>query len=616
MKDAQNINSMIKHRTKTLIKKITRQVAIFTFDNYLVLFLILTTGIKQFVFNTWIIKVTWSVVQYQHGIIFGFLGAAIIFSPLFFVRRFKNALAISIALIVSFIMVADSVYFSYFSSVPSVEVLSSAGQTEDVIPAIIGLLNWKYILFFADILALIVITKPVQKLIDKIKENKQLQDTSHIMSLSVVVIVLTLFGSTLACMGGDTIKNVMNRGYDMRSTMQHYGFIVTHGIDIIRFIDQETSHLSKEQQKEITDWVQENKPDQQNSDMNGIAKGKNVIMIQVESLGGFVINKKVDGKEVTPNLNKLASNAFYYPNDRFLYGAGHTSDTDFVSNSSYFPLDDAAVFIRYGRNDFTSLPKLLTSEGYSTYAFHGFNRNFWNRDTSLRSLGYKKFYAADDYPAGWKVNMGLNDGDFLEKTADYIKDQPKPSLSYVITLSSHVPFATTKEIEEFGIDKSKYPDQVGGYIDNINYTDRMLGKFFDKLKSSKLYDDSLIIVYGDHTPVLPAFTAGDIEYDPETVQQKEVPLIIKLPKQTKGEVYKNKGVHLDITPTILDLLGIKTDQLMFGRSLFADESESYQTCPNQFVTFTSLGNCETSLRSEKNISEKIIRYNLFEYLPK
>jgi lipoteichoic acid synthase len=84
-----------------------------------------------------------------------------------------------------------------------------------------------------------------------------------------------------------------------------------------------------------------------------------------------------------------------------------------VVNSSYFPLSDAAVFVRFGHDNFTSLPKTLIKNGYSADAYHGFNRNFWNRNVALKSLGYQKFYAADNYPKGFDINMGLDDGTFL-----------------------------------------------------------------------------------------------------------------------------------------------------------------------------------------------------------
>ncbi|NTW62056.1 LTA synthase family protein [Candidatus Saccharibacteria bacterium] len=229
----------------------------------------------------------------------------------------------------------------------------------------------------------------------------------------------------------------------------------------------------------------------------------------------------------------------------------------------------------------------------------------------MKSLGYQSFYAADNYPKGENLNMGINDGDFLQSTAKFISEQRKPSFSYVITLSSHVPFSTNDQSRALGLDTNKYPDQVGGYLETINYTDRMLGKFFTSLKTMGLFDDSLVIIYGDHTPVLPAFTAGTISYDPGSVKQKEVPLFIKLPRQTTGETHENTGTHLDIVPTAIDLLGVNTDQMMFGKSLFANDNSTFQSCPDQLSLLSKLGNCKTALSIEKSKSSLIIRYNQF-----
>lgn len=598
------------------MKKLFKQVLAFLCDQHLILFFILTIGVKLALFNAWVIKVTWPTNQYQCGVIFGFLSAAIIFLPFYFVRKHKSRLVFLLAFLISFLILIDTIYFSYFSALPGVGTLSSIGQAKDIGPAIWELLNWGLLLYFVDIALAIILFKPINRLTNYVKDKFNLPKSNYKMSILVVIITAVLFGLALLPMGGNSLADVTNRGYDTVSTAQHYGLLGAHAIDLARFVEEETAHLSAEQEKTITDWVKNNKPSREATALTGVAKGKNVIMIQVESLGGFVINQEINGKEITPYLNKLAKTSRFFPNDRFLYGAGHTSDTDFTANSSYFPLNDAAVFVRYGRDDFTSLPKTLAANGYSAFVYHGFNRNFWNRDTALKSLGYQRFFAADNYPKGMKINMGLNDGDFLDKTAEYIKEQPKPSLSYAITLSSHVPFSTNDQTKELGINVNDYPNQVGGYLEDINYVDRMLEKFFDKLKSEKLYDDSLIVVYGDHNPILPAFTAGTIKYDPDTVQGKEVPLFIKLPNETTGKTYTKKGAHLDITPTILDLLGIKTNQLMFGQSLFAGESDEFKTCPNQITVFASLGDCDAALADEKNMSEKIIRYNLFNKLPK
>ncbi len=598
-----------------IIKTLAKHIIAFISEQYLILFFILSIGLKLFVINTFILSLTWPTNQYLDGIVVGFIGTALIFSPLYFVRKYKNKITIILASLLTILLLIDMVYFSYFKTLPTVGLLSSISEAAGVGPAIAGLLSWWYILFFIDIIVVILFNKPIRSFFSKYSTRFTAGKSEYKTSFVILLITITGLWFALQSMGGvNKLNEVIDRGYDTVSTSQYYGIFLAHAIDITRFIREETTSLSSDQTRTLVNWVNSNKPAQSTNNLTGIAKGKNVIIVQVESLGGFVINQSVNGREITPNLNSLAKNSQFFPNDRFVIGAGHTSDTDFVANTSFFPLTDSAIFVRYGHDDFSSLPKTLATNGYSTYAYHGFNRNFWNRNIALKSLGYQKFYAADSYPNGAMINMGLNDGDFLSKTAEYIKSQPKPSLSYVITLTSHVPFSVTDQTKGLNINIQDYPDQVGGYLQNINYTDRMLGIFFTKLKSEGLYDDSMIVIYGDHTPVLSAFTAGTIKYDPTTVQEKEVPLLVKLPNDNTSKTYTNQGTHLDITPTVLDLLGIKTDQLMFGQSLFANGSNSLKTCHDQLAVFNGTSDCKTTLDTEKNMSSLIVRYNQFNNL--
>jgi phosphoglycerol transferase MdoB-like AlkP superfamily enzyme len=597
-------------------KKLAKQLLTLVCDQHLVLFFIATTGIKLAFFNTYVIRVIRPTDQYNFGIIFGFLSVAIILSPLYFSRKNKNRRVTLLVALISTLLLIDTVYFSYYYALPTAGIVSSIGQIKSVGPAVWELLHLSLLLYYADIALVMIFRKPIGLYFERIRDKYDLPQFSNKPSWTVTIVTIIAFWLAVLPAGIGKISDFMNKGYDTIKTTQYYGVIMAHTIDIIRFIEEQTTILSKAQKELIVDWVSANKPTQITSDLNGIAKGKNVILVQIESLGAFAIDQTINNQEITPTLNGLEKTSHFYPNDRFVIGGGHTADTDFVSNSSYFPLDNAAVFTRYGRDDFTGLPKLMTANGYSAYAYHGYHRNFWNRDVSLSSLGYQKFYAADNYPQGAKINMGLNDGDFFDKTAEYIKEQPKPSLSYVITLSSHNPFWLDHEYEGLDINTKDYPSQVGGYLECINYTDRMLGKFFDKLKKYNLYDDSLIIIYGDHTPILPAFEAGTIKYDPNSVQQKEVPLFIKLPNQTKGETHPNEGTHLNIMPTVLDLVGIKTHQLMFGQSFFTRDSKALQVCTDQIATFPSTDDCQSMLTDEKTKSSEIIRYNLFDLLPK
>ncbi|MFZ2125715.1 MAG: LTA synthase family protein [Candidatus Saccharimonadales bacterium] len=598
-----------------LAKERLRQILAFFCDQYLVLFFILTTTVKLTIINTYILHVTWPFNQYFYGIVIGFLVVAVIFSPLYFVGKHKNKWASILATLLTVLLLIDTVYFLYFSALPSVGLLSSLGQVGDVGPAVGTLLQWWMLAYFADIAFVIAFNKLIKRLIGALKSKNHYRKTGKKTSLAFTVISFAILMIAISSLGFNKLSDMLDESYDTVSTAQYYGLLMAHGIDITRFIKEETVSLSASEKQAISNWIKNN-PNQATSDLNGVAKGKNIIVLQVESLGGFVINQKINNQEITPNLNKLSQASQFFPNNRFIIGAGHTSDTDFVANTSFFPLGDASVFVRYGNDDFSSLPKALISEGYSAYAFHGYNRNFWNRSVALESLGYQKFYAADNYPKGTLINMGLNDGDFLDKTVDYIKDQPKPSFSYVITLTSHTPFNITSETKGLdNVDSNSYPNGVGGYLQNINYTDRMIGNFFDQLKSEGLYEDSLILVYGDHTPVLPSFNAGTIKYSSSSVQTKEVPLMIKLPNESSGKTYENTGTNLDIMPTILDLTSTKTNQVMFGQSLFIVGDDALKVCTDQLVALTDK-NCEAVLNDEKDNSAKIIRYNLFDILPK
>lgn len=598
------------------INNLARKSLGFICEQYILIFFSLTIGLKLFYFNTFVLKMTWPDNQYMAGIIFGFLSVWLCFLPLFFIKKHKNIFAIILASFLSILLLLDAIYFSYFSALPTIGILNNASQTTDVGPAIADLINFSLLFYIADVIFIILIQKPAKNFIQKIIKKYQLPDRNVKISSAISVVTFTIFmvaiSSLNLSLGLDRVNEIIDRGYDTVSTTQYYGLYVAHGIDIARYIKEETTNLSDKEVSDLQKWVKDNKPAQNSSNLNGVAKNKNVILIQVESLGGFAINKKINGKSITPNLDELAKQSYYFPNERFLIGAGHSSDSDMTVNTSYYPMEDLATFIARGRNNYTGMPKNFTANGYSAYAYHGFNRNFWNRDMAMSSLGYQKFYASDNYSNGKKINMGLNDGDFLSETADYIIKQPKPSFSFVITLSSHTPFALEKEDQTLDIDQDDYPKQVGGYLETINYTDRMLGVFFKKLKDAGLYDDSLIIVYGDHVPVLSSFEAGNISYDPDEKIGKETPLIIKTPNQTLGKTYKDKGSHIDIMPTILDLVGIKTNQLMFGQSLFIEDEKALQICSDQLATFKVTNDCSTDLKTIKSMSNKIIKYNQFD----
>ena len=110
----------------------------------------------------------------------------------------------------------------------------------------------------------------------------------------------------------------------------------------------------------------------------GLGKGKNLIVIQVESLQNFVINHFHKGQEVTPNLNRLIKEkgSLYFNNYYQQLGRGNTSDAEFVSHNSLYPSMEEPTYVQYEQNTFYGLPWILRDNGYTAWALHGYEKDF------------------------------------------------------------------------------------------------------------------------------------------------------------------------------------------------------------------------------------------------
>lgn len=115
------------------------------------------------------------------------------------------------------------------------------------------------------------------------------------------------------------------------------------------------------------------------SPLQGIAKDKNLIIIQMESFQNFLLGLKLDGQEITPNLNKVMKDSLYFPNFYQMVGQGNTSDAEFVVNTSFYIPPRGAATMSYVDKVLPSLPRVLKENGYQTATFHTNVVEFWNR---------------------------------------------------------------------------------------------------------------------------------------------------------------------------------------------------------------------------------------------
>lgn len=327
------------------------------------------------------------------------------------------------------------------------------------------------------------------------------------------------------------------------------------------------------------------------SNLFGIAEDKNLIFISVESMQNFVINNKVNGEEITPFLNSLVENedTFYFENFYSQIAQGRTSDSEFLVENSLYPLPSGAVFFTHGQNEYNALPELLKEKGYSNSVFHANNKSFWNRDQMYKSLGYDQYYGKNAFEVteNNSVGWGLKDKDFFDQSMKYLQSFEQPFYTKFITLTNHFPFdlnENDRTIEPY----SSNSKTLNNYFPTVRYTDEALEQFFNQLKDTGLYNDSIIVIMGDHFGISENHNKamgqylGKEEITPyDQVQLQRVPLFIHIPGSGKGKVIPEIASQIDIKPTLLNLLGVETDNdIYFGNDLFSNDRKNYVALRN------------------------------------
>jgi len=484
-------------------------------------------------------------------------------------KRRGNYLKIFYAL-VSILMFIDTVYFGYFNSLPSLVMLRQMGAASKVLDSVGAAISIKHILFLIDLPFLFIFNKInilkdnfIYKFIDK---NKAL-----ILLVSSSIWGLLVLGLNVNGLGSILEKQELFSYH----TNDLYNCLIVKDKEV-DFKEIEKSIV----EKDVKDLKVHKNIEQKIIKYNGIAKGKNLIVIQVEGFQNFVVNKEYNGKEITPNFNKLISENgnIYFNNYYQLLGRGNTSDAEFVSHNSLFPSMEDTSYSQYVKNRFYGLPYILKDNGYSATAFHGYKKEFWNRSNAYPNQGFDLFYSEKDYKLDEVLGMGLADKSFLNQSIDKMTCLNEPFYSFLVTLTSHTPFDKNYDRVRFDLKKEHKNTMFGHYLSSINYTDEAIGEFINNLKKKGLYENSVLVIYGDHfalscmneenKKIMNDYLGREYDYD----EMMNIPLLIHIPSIENRENVEIVGSQMDFLPTILNLFGIKNQNgIMFGQDLLNAE---------------------------------------------
>lgn len=353
--------------------------------------------------------------------------------------------------------------------------------------------------------------------------------------------------------------------FQSMSNMSPIGY---HLFDALRmFGEAKNVVLADEERDEVKSWFAENAEKLPDNAYKGKFRGKNLIIIQVESLEAFVLGQKVNGQEITPNLNQMMGSSLNFTNFYEQVHNGTSADSDLLTTTSVFPVRKGTNFYRYPTNTYNSLPKLLEGIGYLTISSHPEPAGNWNWVEAHHHIGYRKSWDLRQFTVDDQVGLGLSDESYLNQLSDKIKDEKQPFMLHLVTLSSHGPFDLAVDKKELQLETSFDQTIMGAYFQAVHYTDNQIGAFMNKLNKADLLDQSIIVIYGDHTGVHKYYqdkvnTIPSLENEAWRAHTLKVPFMV-YSKGIQGETIHTVGGQIDTLPTLAYLMGVDTEKFKY-----------------------------------------------------
>jgi lipoteichoic acid synthase len=471
---------------------------------------------------------------------------------------------------ITLIYFAVLMYYKYYGVIATYHALQQVEKVTRVGESTYSLISPHYLIVFADVaIFLFFMFRPAY--IERWKERGKARIHRKVLIIiSVVSLVLCLINIWPNHVSMNEIKKANSMGILNYEVYRMFADTtdVEELVDPTEITQQEINALKGDESSVIPQY-------------HGADKGKNLIVVQMESLQNFLVGLTLDGMEVTPNLNRLAKDASYFQHFFTNAGQGTTSDAEFSVNTSFYvPKNEPATSSDYMNKALPSLPRLLDANGYYSVTYHTNSVDFWNRQSLYEALGFDRYYDMNFFGTDDYIAFGSSDEVLYDKVIpELVKldSLNQPFYSMILSMTAHHPFHLPKEKQRMVLPERYQGTLIGNYFLAQHYADYALGLFIERLKSSGLWDNSVVVIYGDHQG-LPKYSLTKEENSlmHQLIGHKygytdmfNVPLIVHSPGAELPDVMELTGGQVDILPTIVNLLGVSLQQqLHFGVDLY------------------------------------------------
>ena len=489
--------------------------------------------------------------------------------------------AICIDIFFSILLFSDNVYYIYSNSVLSVAQITNLQYGEEIMSTLPMVIQAKQILYFVDIIIfmLLIIFKIVKIYKKEKNTRKQL----------ILKYIVGIIGVIMFCVVSvQYIQKGKEKSYNKDLQIREATIFGYHIFDIKNALNIKNQTKYKNYKDMFYDYENlkkqyETEYSNTENNLKGILQDKNVIILQLESIQEFVINKEINGKQITPNLNKFLSENIKFTN-MHMQSYSTTADSEHSTITSLYPMENGMSFSKYYTNTYDDLFKIFKNSNYYTSYMHGNYPYFWNRGNVYGRLKLDDLSLKEQFSdLSENINGDLSDELLYKQAVQKIKQFKTPYISYIVTASSHTPYTLEglQDRSKITINVGKYKDTYfGDYLEAVNYADYAFGVFIDELKKEGLYDDTAILVFGDHNGInmynkemidFLNYIDKDLTDVDLKLNYTRVACGMKIPgiKNIKIDKPVNK---LDIKPTLAYLCnvqdGISLGTNMFGRKDF------------------------------------------------
>lgn len=521
---------------------------------------------------------------------------------------------ILINLLLSILLICDLWYYRGFSDVLTPYLLKESGNLDNLYSSVLSMGRFIDIFFIADVILMLTLALIKREIYSNF--NRNAAACMILLGLSISYICYDHLRVDVY-KKGITRSMLFRRSWSLVQTISNLGPFGYHLYNAYSFIkDSKPYTISNNEAYKIDDWFerkQENLPD---NSYKGLFKGKNLLIVQIESLEKFIINQRVNNQEITPNINKLLKNGIYFTNYNEQVYNGTSSDADFLTNTSLYPIRSGSTFFRFPYNSYNSLPKMLKAMGYYTTAIHPEKGSYWNWLPALKNIGFDRCIDSTCYNIDEFIGLGISDGSYLMQVEPIIGNMKQPFYTFMVTLTSHGPFKLPQKYKTLKLEKNLNSTKLGAYFQALHYTDKQIGNFISRLNKDGLLENTVIVLYGDHCGIHKFYQDEVNKIKPSETwwmdNHRNIPLII-YSKGMKPEIKEVIGGQIDLLPTIAYLMGVNPveyNKTALGRNLL-NTKRSFAVWSNK----TYIGKATTYKNDAIEgitISDEIIRSNYFK----